>query len=160
MEYSPNCHGIDIQWLDSEGLTWWLSVKNWSTMQETWVRLLGWEDPLEEGMATHSNILAWRSHRDRGAWRDAVRGGTVDKNLPANAGEIVLILVWEDSTKACAPQLLEPMHSRTCEPQLLSPECWNYWSLCSTTRESTTMRRLSILMKSHPYSPQKEKAWV
>ena len=29
-------------------------------MQETWVRCLGWEDPLEKGMATHSSILAWR----------------------------------------------------------------------------------------------------
>jgi len=28
--------------------------------QETWVQSLGWEDPLEEGMTTHSNILAWR----------------------------------------------------------------------------------------------------
>ena len=31
-------------------------------MQETWVRSPGWEDPLEEEMATHSNILAWRIH--------------------------------------------------------------------------------------------------
>ena len=29
-------------------------------MQETWVQFLGWEDPLEKGMATHSSILAWR----------------------------------------------------------------------------------------------------
>ena len=29
-------------------------------MQETWVQSLGWEDPLEEGMATHSSILAWK----------------------------------------------------------------------------------------------------
>ena len=29
-------------------------------MWETWVQSLGWEDPLEEGMATHSSILAWR----------------------------------------------------------------------------------------------------
>ena len=29
-------------------------------MQETWVQFLGWEDPLENGMATHSSILAWR----------------------------------------------------------------------------------------------------
>ena len=29
-------------------------------MRETWVHSLGWEDPLEEGMATHSSILAWR----------------------------------------------------------------------------------------------------
>ena len=35
-------------------------VKNPPTMQETWIRSLGWEDPLEEGMATHFNILAWR----------------------------------------------------------------------------------------------------
>ena len=35
-------------------------VKNLLAMQETWVRSLGWEDPLEKGMATHSSILAWR----------------------------------------------------------------------------------------------------
>ena len=33
------------------------TVKNPPAMQETWVQSLGWEDPLEEGMATHSNIL-------------------------------------------------------------------------------------------------------
>ena len=36
-------------------------VKNPPTMQETWVRSLGWEDTLEKGMATHSSILAWRT---------------------------------------------------------------------------------------------------
>ena len=35
-------------------------VKNLSAVQEVWVRFLGWEDPLEEGMATHSSTLAWR----------------------------------------------------------------------------------------------------
>ena len=35
------------------------TVKNLPAMQETWVRSLGWEDPLEKGMATHSRILAW-----------------------------------------------------------------------------------------------------
>ena len=35
-------------------------VKNLTAMQETWVRSLGWEDPLEKGRVTHSNILAWR----------------------------------------------------------------------------------------------------
>ena len=34
-------------------------VKNLPAMQETWVQSLGLEDPLEEGMATHSSILAW-----------------------------------------------------------------------------------------------------
>ena len=36
------------------------TVKNLSAVQETQVRSLGWEDPLEKGMATHSSILAWR----------------------------------------------------------------------------------------------------
>ena len=35
-------------------------VKNLPVVQETWVQSLGWEDPLEEGKATHSSILAWR----------------------------------------------------------------------------------------------------
>ena len=35
-------------------------VKNLPAMRETWVRALGWKDPLEEGMVTHSSTLAWR----------------------------------------------------------------------------------------------------
>ena len=49
-----------------------LMVENLSAMQETWVQSLGQEDPLEEGMATHSSILAWRIPVDRGAWQAAV----------------------------------------------------------------------------------------
>ena len=41
------------------------SVKNLPAMQETWVRSLDWEDPLEEKMATHSSILAWVIHGQR-----------------------------------------------------------------------------------------------
>ena len=48
------------------------TVENLPAMQETWVQSLGWEDPLEEGMATHSNILSWRIYMDRGAWQAAV----------------------------------------------------------------------------------------
>ena len=43
--------------------------KNLPAMQETWVRSLNWEDPLEEGLATHSSILVWRIAMDRGAWQ-------------------------------------------------------------------------------------------
>ena len=43
-------------------------------MWETWVQPLGWEDPLEEDMATHSIILAWRIPMDRGAWQTTVHG--------------------------------------------------------------------------------------
>jgi len=49
-------------------------VNNPPAMQETWVQSLGWEDPLEEGMPTHSSILAWRIPRDRGAWQATVHG--------------------------------------------------------------------------------------
>ena len=41
---------------------------------KTQVQSLGWEDPLEKGMATHSSILAWRIPRDEGAWWAAVWG--------------------------------------------------------------------------------------
>ena len=40
--------------------------------QETWVRSLGQEDLLEEEMATHSNILAWKNLTDRGGWQATV----------------------------------------------------------------------------------------
>ena len=49
-------------------LSWWLRVKNLPSMQDTWVQSLGWEDLLEEGMATHSSVLGWRTPMDRGAW--------------------------------------------------------------------------------------------
>ena len=49
-------------------------VKTPPAMRETWVRSLGWEVPLEEEIATHSSILAWRSPMDRGAWQATVRG--------------------------------------------------------------------------------------
>ena len=42
---------------------WWLSIKDRLPMQETQVQSLGPEDPLEEKMATHSSILAWRIPR-------------------------------------------------------------------------------------------------
>ena len=41
------------------------TVKNPPAILETWVRSLGWEEPLEEGMATHSSILTWRIPMDR-----------------------------------------------------------------------------------------------
>ena len=73
--------------------------------REVWVWSLGWEDPLEEDMATQSSILAWRIPLDRGAWQATIHGGhkksdmtgqlstftkgftggSVVKNPPANA---------------------------------------------------------------------------
>ena len=47
-------------------------VKNPPAMRETWVQSLGWEDPLEKGMATHFSILAWRT-----PWTEESGGLTV-----------------------------------------------------------------------------------
>ena len=49
-------------------------VKNLPAVRETWVRSLGWDDPLEEGMATHSSMLAWSIPMDRGAWKATIQG--------------------------------------------------------------------------------------
>ena len=49
-------------------------TKNLPAIWETCVQPLGWEDPLEEGMATNSSILAWKIPKDRGVWRAAVHG--------------------------------------------------------------------------------------
>ena len=54
-------------------------VKNPPAMQESqemWVRSLGWEDPLEECVATHSSILTWRIPMDGGAWQATAHGVT------------------------------------------------------------------------------------
>ena len=50
------------------------AAKNLPVMWEIWVQSLGWEDPLEKGMATDSSILAWRIPMDRGAWQAIVHG--------------------------------------------------------------------------------------
>ena len=51
-------------------------VKNPPAVRKTWVRSLGWEDPLEEGMAAHSRILAWRIPMDRSALQATELGRT------------------------------------------------------------------------------------
>ena len=51
-------------------------IKNPPAMWESWIRSLDWEDPLKEGMATRSSILAWRISMDRGAWWATVYGVT------------------------------------------------------------------------------------
>ena len=48
------------------------TVKNLPVMGQTWVQSLGWEYPLEKGMASHSSVLAWRVPKDKGAWQATV----------------------------------------------------------------------------------------
>ena len=49
-------------------------VENLPAVREPWVQSLGWQDPLEAGMATHSSILAWRIPMDRRTWPATVHG--------------------------------------------------------------------------------------
>ena len=56
-------------------------VKDLPAMWETCVLSLDWDDSLEEGMATHSNILAWRILMGRGAWQAIVHGVEIAKSL-------------------------------------------------------------------------------
>ena len=56
-------------------------VKNLPSMRETWVQSLGWENPLEESMATLSSILAWSIPMDRGAWWATVHGVSKSRTL-------------------------------------------------------------------------------
>ena len=64
------CYPLQYLWVSLVAQT----VKNPSAMQETWVQSLCWEDLLEEDMATHSSILAWRIPMDRGTWWATVHG--------------------------------------------------------------------------------------
>ena len=73
-------------------------------MQETWVPFLGWEDPLEEGMATHSSILAWRipwTEEPGGLQPIGSQSRTRLKRLSTNAGGLyshmtdkIILALW------------------------------------------------------------------
>ena len=74
-------HRINVLIFKSPHKNIWASlvaqiVKNLPTIQETWVQSVGWENPLEEGTATHSSILAWRIPMDRVPWQATVLGVT------------------------------------------------------------------------------------
>ena len=77
------------------------TVKNPPAMWETWVQPVGWEDSLEEGMATYSSILAWRIPIDRGAWRvQSMRSQRVGHDWvtkPSTAHPVVLVIFIEDT---------------------------------------------------------------
>ena len=63
------------------------TVKNPPAMQETWVRSLDWEDLLEEGMATHSGILAWRISLDwEISWGMATHSSILAWRIPLDRG--------------------------------------------------------------------------
>ena len=95
------------------------TVQNLPAVRETWVPSLGWEDPLEEGMATHSSILAWRIPMDRGAWRAIVHQGHRELDMterlstpiqsPMEHGLVVLTLSICSPRSAFCPSLHCPV---------------------------------------------------
>ena len=64
-------------------------------MRETWVRSLGGEDSLEECMATHTSILAWRIPMDRGAWRATVHEVTKESDSTERLSKTQHILLGD-----------------------------------------------------------------
>ena len=154
-------------------------VKNLHAVRETWVQSLGWEAPLEKGKSTHSSILAWRIPEwwfnpifwlvflyliDEMKSRTlGLTGGTVGKNLPANAEDKVWSLVWEDPT---CHGTTNPVHhnywSCTLKPerQLLSSHAAATKPTCpraNALQQATAKRRLHTIIKSSPHLLQLEK---
>ena len=74
------------------------------------VRSLGGEDPLEEGMATHSSILAWRIPMDRGAWWATVHG--VSKSL-TQLRRLSTQHIRDDRPPLRDPQIFLSVHNQT-----------------------------------------------
>ena len=80
--------------------------KNLPAMWETGAPSLGWEDPLDEGVITHSSVLTWRIPMDRGAWRATVHGvaktdsDTTERPNPASVAAVDIgpALVCEAAT--------------------------------------------------------------
>ena len=71
-------------------------VKNPPAVQEAWVQSLGWEDPLEEGKATHPSILAWRL-----PWTVLAKSWTqlIDFHFPRTKVTVHLIIISEVDTE-------------------------------------------------------------
>jgi len=59
-------------------------VRNLPAVRETWIRSLGWEESLEEGMVTHSSILGWRIPMDGGAMETTERLSTQHTHISKN----------------------------------------------------------------------------
>ena len=133
-------------------------VKKPPAMREIWLWSLGWEDPLEEGMATHSSILTLRIPKDRGAWHTRLQSMgckesnntlclsiaqhtyiqasqvlLVVKNLPANAGDKRCgFEPWEGmvtySIILCLESLLDRGVWWATVHRVAKSQTWSYWA--------------------------------
>ena len=90
------------------------AVKNLPAMQETWVQPLVREDPPEEGMATHSNILAWRIPMDGGACGlQSMGSDTTDRLSIAHTVSFSAVRACCCSVAQSCPILCDPMDCST-----------------------------------------------
>ena len=69
------------------------TVKNLPAMQETQVHSLGWEDPLEKGMAIHSSILAWRIRWTEEPWKATVHRGCKESDATERTFQLQNLLL-------------------------------------------------------------------
>ena len=101
-------------------------VKNLPAMQKTWIWSLGWEDPLEEDMATHSSILAWRIPMNREAWQATVHGD--HKELDMTEWLSAHITQTNPKKKYKNPKLKSLKQTRGNSEGQGSLECCGPWS--------------------------------
>ena len=106
-------------------------------MRETWVESLGWEEPLEEGMATHSCILAWKIPMDRGAWW-AIAHGVIDLDM---------------TEQACACTHTQPANNPPNDASVL--DSW----LNKMTSVIVRSAHLFIFLKSSKYKKEQLGSW-
>ena len=110
-------------------------VKNPPAMQETWVQYLGWEDPLEKGMATHSSILAWRTPRTVYPW-GCKQSDTTEQLSPSLSCSSSKKFGWAKFIKVSTMILLF-LHDRSS---------WsNFWILSWPSREL-----VNVIWRSFP----------
>ena len=100
-------------------------VKNMPTMRETWVQSLDWEDPLEESMATHSSILAWRMPwtEESGGLQSMglqrIRHDWVSKCNTAQHSKVEEMAESDPFQHLCITETLILVHKETCIRMLM-----------------------------------------
>ena len=135
----------------NHSISTWLSATLWTslvaqrvkclpTMWETWIRSLGWEDPLEKEMATHSSTLAWKiprtgepgglpslgSHRVRHGWSDLAAAAAAAAPYPLIVSNII-ISEWVKSLSHV--RLFASPWTITCQaPPSMGFSWQDYWS--------------------------------
>ena len=125
-------------------------VKNPPAMQETWVKSLSWEDPLEEGMVTHSNVLAWRIPWT-GTWQATVHGATKSHTRlkQLNTHTCVRNLDHTGEERACARLLLGTRQRKQAETAQSSSSFPTTTLVCAPTQDEPLLLPL-LLQHSSP----------